>query len=97
MTLEFCKTKTDLQLIIYHKGKKTEEYLSEGRNNGQVSTLVLELFGSHAMFRDNNKHGAIKSNIKITNDEENYEYDYELPITIAAISKAKPPVFFRMD
>ena len=32
MTLEFCKTKTDLQLIIYHKGKKIMEYLSDEKN-----------------------------------------------------------------
>ena len=62
-------------------------------NRGKVSTVVLELFGGHAMFRDNNKNGAIQSNIQITNDDEDYDYDYELPITIAAISKAKPPVY----
>ena len=63
----------------------------------KVSTMVIEVFGGHAMFRNDNKNGAIKSNIQITNDEEDDDDDgddgYQLPITIAAISKAKPPIF----
>ena len=55
---------------------------------------MIEIFGDHAMFRNDNKHGAAKSNIQITNDEEDYEGDGDqLPITIAAISKAKPRVY----
>ena len=46
------------------------------------------------MFRNDNRKGAIKSNIQITNDEEDYEEDGDqLPIAIAAISKAKPCVY----
>ena len=62
----------------------------------EVSTLVIEPFGDHAMFRNDNKHGAVQSNIKITNDEEDDgddDDDYQLPITIPTISKAKPPVY----
>ena len=57
------------------------------------STLVIEPFGDHAMFRNDNKHGAVQSNSKITNDEEDDDDDYQLPITIPTISKAKPPVY----
>ena len=56
--------------------------------------MVIEVFGGHAMFRNDNKNGAIKSNIQITNDEEDDEEDGDqLPVTIAAISKAKPRVY----
>ena len=89
MTIQFCKTKPDLQLIIFHKGNKIYSLPSSERNKGQVSTLVLEPFGDHAMFRSDNKFGASKSNTKITNDEE--DDDDQLPVTIPTISKAKPP------
>ena len=62
MSIQFCKTKPDLQLIIFHKGNKIYSLPSSERNKGQVSTLVLEPFGDHAMFRNDNKNGASKSN-----------------------------------
>ena len=92
MTIQFCKTKPDLQLIIFHKGHKIYSLPSSERNKGQVSTLVLEPFGDHAMFRNDNKIGAVRSITKITNDEEDDDDD-QLPVTIPTISKAKPPVY----
>ena len=36
-----------------HKNNKIEEFKIEGYNNGSVSTMVLDVFGDHAMFLKN--------------------------------------------
>ena len=94
MVKEFCEKRRNLQVFVYYKGRKIEEFLCVERNKGEISTLVLDIFGDHAMFRKDNKNGASKSNLSktVTNDDET-EDEENIPISIPTMSKAKPPLY----
>ena len=53
---------------------------------------MSEPFGDHAMFRCDDKIGAVQSNTIISHDEEDEDDDDQLPVTIPTISKAKTPI-----
>ena len=90
MLKEFWKSRpNDLNIMIYHKNNKIEEFKIEGYNNGSVSTMVLDVFADHAMFLKNNKQGASQNKLYKNDDEEEYDDEF-MPITIPTISKAKP-------
>ena len=94
MVKEFCKKRPNLQVFVYYKGRKIEEFLCRERNKGEISTLVLDIFGDHAMFTKDNKHGTSCSNLsKIVTDDGETEDEEYIPISIPTISKAKPPLY----
>ena len=58
MSIEFAKRYADtgnqLNIMVIYKGRKIAEMLCGERNTGQISTLVLQPFGDHAMYNDSN-------------------------------------------
>ena len=96
MVKEFCRMRKDIQLIVFHKGRKIEELLVDDQTKGAISTLVLHPFSDHVMFQKNNKHGASQSNLRKMNyneDDSEDDSEYNMSISIPVISKAKPPLY----